>query len=190
MNREMTLQRRLAVYGPGLIFFSLLELHLSVKSPLPAPDFLLLFPALAALWTPGYDGFVLGLTAGFIRDFAAGRGYGSGMLAGMILGLLGNRLARDGWKNYLIWGGLLVLGGTIIHDGVMTLFGWLIPLSQGSTVLSIMLKTYFLRLPGQLLANLAGALILSAYLFLAFYVPGSRKAEPDLTATAKEVIDG
>jgi len=187
MNREARLGRRLAVYGPGFVFLALLQLMLSLYSGFPTPDFLLLFPLLAALWTPGYDGFILGLAAGFIRDYAAGRGYGLGMLVVMILCLCGNALARDGWKNYAFRASLLVVGATVVHALTMAVFAWLVPLDQIFSTFGATIRIALARLPLRLLANVGGALLVSGYFWLCFLQRKPGEAGPDLTVRAKEV---
>ncbi len=187
MNREASLGRRLAVYGPAFIFLALLQLMLSLERAFPTPDFLLLFPLLAALWTPGYDGFILGLAAGFIRDYAAGRGYGLGMLVVMILCLCGNALARDGWKNYAIRASLLVAGATVVHTLTLAVFAWLVPLDQIISTFGTVIRIAFASIPLQLLVNVGGALLISGYFWLGFLKRQTGEGGPDLTVRAKEV---
>ncbi|NLA95898.1 MAG: hypothetical protein GX838_03540 [Clostridiaceae bacterium] len=175
MNREANLGRRLAVYGSGFIFLALLQLMLSLDSSYPTPDFLLLFPLLAALWTPGYDSFILGLAAGFIRDYAAGRGYGPGMLLGMVLCLCGNALARVGWKNYAVRGSLLIAGATVVQALTMAVFAWLVPLDQSSSTFSTAIRIALSQVPLQLLANVGGALLVSGYFWLCFFHKADRR---------------
>ena len=64
MNRDATIWRRLAVYLPGLLFAAFLQIA-RLDWSLFRPDFLILFPLIAGLWTGGYDGFAFGLAAGF-----------------------------------------------------------------------------------------------------------------------------
>lgn len=186
MNREITLGRRLAVYGPAFILLALVQLMTSLNRRYPVPDFLLVFPLLAALWTPGYDSFILGLAAGFICDYAAGRGYGPGMLAAMILCLCGNALAREGWKNYAIRGSLLVAGATLVHTLVMALFAWLIPPGPIDTSFIMVIRVSLSSIPLKLMANLAGALLVTAFFWLAFFQRRAGKDGAELTARVKE----
>ena len=60
MNLELGARRRILVYGAGFIVLSLVQLTMTVGDYFLLPDFLFLIPLLAAMWTPGYDGFALG----------------------------------------------------------------------------------------------------------------------------------
>ncbi|HPX93866.1 MAG TPA: hypothetical protein PK646_06570 [Bacillota bacterium] len=187
MNREVNLGRRLAVYVPAFIILSLLQLRMSLDTALPFPDFLLIFPLLVALWTPGYDSFFLGLAAGFIRDYAAGRGYGPGMLAAMILSLCANALAGNGWKNFAVRGGLLLPGATMVHELTMAVYAWLIPLDQNLPSFGTAIKVSFSQLPLKLAANMAGALAVTGFFSLAFYERRAGKEAEGLTGIVREV---
>ena len=168
MNRELPLKRRVPVYAAGLLFVALFQLSFSVYGFYLQPDFLFLMPLLAAMWTPGYDGFVLGLVAGFLRDYAAGRGYGPGMLLGLLLGLLGHTIARDGWRQYAIRGSIAVVLSSVVSDIVLSFLAWALPFLPQETSLSQVFRVTWGRLPRQLLSNLVGALILTGYFALAF----------------------
>lgn len=187
MSREVNPGRRLAVYGLCFIFLAFLQLMLSLDRRYPTPDFLLVFPLLAALWTPGYDSFILGLAAGFICDYAAGIGYGPGMLVAMILSLSGNALARHGWKNYVVRGSLLVAGATVVHTLIMAVFAWLTPLGQIDSSFVTAIRAALIPLPLKLLANLGGALLITAYFWLAFFKRQAGRGEADLAVKVKEV---
>ncbi len=168
MNPEVSLGRRIAVYAPGLLIFALAELQLSLNPAFPSPAFLLIFPLLAGLWTPGYDGFVLGLVAGFISDYAAGRGYGPGMLLLMAFGLCGSYLAREGWRQYAVRGGILLVAASLAQALIYSLLAWMIPLRPLEGSLPGLLKLSLSSLPAQVLSTGLGALLVTGYLFLAF----------------------
>jgi hypothetical protein len=166
MNLDLPLRRRLLVYVPAFLALVLLQLKLSLDGYRPQADFLMLLPLLAALWTPGYDPLVLGLAAGFIRDYAAGRGYGLGMLAGMALALIGNRMARDGWRMYAIRGSILVVGATLVHSWLLSFLAYLIPLEEGRANFVQVMRVWASHLPLSLVLNLAASLAITAYLTL------------------------
>ncbi len=189
MSLETGLRRRLLVYGPALLLLTLLQFQLSVSAAFAVPDFLFLLPLLAAMWTPGYDGFVLGLAAGFIRDFAAGRGYGPGMLLGMVLALCGQAAAGRGWKQYLSRLGILLFLSTVFHDGLLTLLAWFMPLGIQTGSLALALKLFIYGLPTRLLANLAGAALLSGLFALAFYSRKKDDGSPAIDFRGGEIQD-
>lgn len=190
MNHDISLRRRLAVYGPGLMILALIQLWLSLAGHFPSPDVLLLFPALAALWTPGYDGFVLALIAGFIRDYSAGRGYGLGMLVALALALVANAWARPGWKRYALRGGILVIGGTLAHELAMALVAWLVPLGDHSPPLGKAIRVALSQVPFKLVINLAAALLITACLGLTLGGWRQDRSGPDLAESASEVNHG
>ena len=168
MRPEASLKKRLIVYGTGLFILALVQLEGSLHPAWPLPDFLLLLPLLAGLWTPGHDSFILGLAAGFLRDYAAGRGYGAGMLLGMLLGLLASYLAHQSWRAYAIRGGLLVLASGLIQEGVLSMLAWLLPLGDQPLALGSLLLQALDRLPVRTAANLLGALLMTGILALVF----------------------
>ena len=168
MRPDTPLKRRLIIYGAGLLILALVQLEGSLHPAWPMPDFLLLLPLLAGLWTPGHDSFILGLAAGFLRDYAAGRGYGAGMLLGMLLGLLASYLAHQAWRAYAIRGGLLVLAAGLVQDLILSLLAWLLPLGDQPLPLVPLLLQSLGRLPVKTAANLAGALLMTGILALAF----------------------
>ncbi|HZK29317.1 MAG TPA: hypothetical protein VFD19_03770, partial [Clostridia bacterium] len=157
------------MYGIGLLLLAQIQFRWSLGTKIPLLDFLFLLPLLAALWTPGYDGFAVGLVAGFLRDYAAGRGYGLGMIVGMTLGLLGSALAREGWKSYVTRGGLLIVFATIVNEWMMSFLGWLIPPGNRAASLGTTMKMSFINMPERLLVNSVCALLLTGYLRLAFF---------------------
>ncbi len=169
MSREATVVRRLAVYLPGLIIFALIQILPRSSGAIFMPDFLFIFPLLAGLWTTGYDGFTTGLFAGFLRDYLAGRGYGAGMLIGMFIGLLAGWLAREGWKQYLIRGSILITVTTFLHELSMSFLVWLWPLGDLRPSFTVSMRVALARYPSKLLGNVLGALILTSYFVLAFY---------------------
>lgn len=168
MNPEIRLRKRWLVYGFGLFILTLIQLKGSLRPTWTLPDFLLLLPLLAGLWTPGHDSFILGLATGFIRDYAAGRGYGTGMLLGMFLGLWASYLAREGWRAYAIRGGILVMAASLIQEGVLSFLSGLLPLSDLPVSLGQTLLLALGGLPVKLAANMAGALVMTALLALLF----------------------
>lgn len=190
MNREISLQRRMIVYGIGLLLLAQIQLRLSLDAAIPYPDLLLLLPLLAALWTPGYDGFILGLLAGFIRDYAAGRGYGLGMIVGMIFGLCASALARDGWRQYGIRGGLLAVVATAVNEWTMSLFAWLTPLNNQRASLGAAMKVSFANMPGRLLSNFVGALLLTGCLALAFFEKNAKSSHGGIMSVTEREFDG
>ncbi|HNZ63959.1 MAG TPA: hypothetical protein PKH23_06500 [Bacillota bacterium] len=168
MRREETVWRRLAVYLPGLIAAALLQAVPRSSALIPVPDLLFLFPMMAGLWTTGYDGFAVGLAAGFLRDYMAGRGYGVGMLIGMFTGLLAGLAAREGWRQYAIRGGMLIAAVTLFYEILMSLFAWLWPLNGVRSSLGLYIRLTLSRYPSRLLSNLFGALLLTGFFVLAF----------------------
>ncbi|HHX20075.1 MAG TPA: hypothetical protein GX728_06555 [Clostridiaceae bacterium] len=179
MNRDATIWRRLAVYLPGLLFAAFLQTLPGSTGRLVSPDFLILFPLIAGLWTGGYDGFAFGLAAGFLRDYMAGRGYGVGMLAGMFVGLIAGRLAAEGWQRYALRGGILVLVTTFIYDMTMSFFVWLIPMGDVRTPLGPLWRVALSHFPAKLLSNIIGALALTCYFWLAFYRRKTKREKND-----------
>lgn len=168
MRPDASLKKRLIIYGTGLFVLALVQLEGSLHPAWPLPDFLLLLPLMAGLWTPGHDSFILGLAAGFLRDYAAGRGYGAGMLLGMLLGLLASYLAREAWRAYAIRGGLLVLVAGLVQELILSLLVWLLPLGDQPLSLGSLLLQVMDGLPVKTAANLAGALLLTGIFSLVF----------------------
>lgn len=186
MNPEATLRRRLLVYGPLILLLGLVQLQLSLWPASFGPDFLLLLPLLAGLWTPGYDSFILGLLAGFLKDYAAGRGYGAGMLLTMALGLMASYLGREGWRAYLLRAGALVLGASFIQEEVLSFLAWLVPLTDRHESLGRSLLLSLGRLPSIFLANLLGTLFMTLLLALLFS-PWKKTRGGEETAFSQEV---
>lgn len=186
MNHEIRLQRRWLVYGLGLLLLTLIQLRGSLQTTWVLPDFLLLLPLLAGLWTPGHDSFILGLATGFVRDYAAGRGYGTGMLLGMFLGLWASYLAREGWRAYALRGGILVIAASVIQEGVLSFLTWLLPLGELPVPLGQALLLALGRLPVKLAANLIGALVMTALLALLFRDWKKAAGSLDFASSLKE----
>lgn len=190
MNLELGARRRILAYGAGFIVLSLVQLTMTVGDYYLLPDFLFLIPLLAAMWTPGYDGFALGLAAGFLRDYAAGRGYGPGMLVGLLLGLLGNAVARSGWRQYAIRGSVLVVLSTVFHELFLSLFSWILPFLPTETRFLQVLRVSFSRMPRLLLSNMVGALILTGYFTLCLHDWKSKLKKQKQTPTLSEAQHG
>ncbi len=179
MNLDATIWRRLAVYLPGLFLSGFIQASPGSTGSFISPDFLFLFPLIAGLWTGGYDGFATGLAAGFFRDYMAGRGYGIGMLAGMFVGLLAGRLAAEGWQQYALRGGILVIVTTWVYEMTMSFFVWLLPMGDVRTPLGLLWHIALSRYPAKLLSNIIGALALTGYFLLAFYRRKSKRETSD-----------
>ena len=189
MKPEATLGRRIAVYAPGLLLFALVQLYLTLNPALPPPAFLLIFPLLAGLWTPGNDAFILGLLAGFITDYAAGRGYGPGMLLLMAFGLCGSYLAREGWRPYALRGGILLVAASLVQAVVFSMVAYMVPLGPLEGSLPALLEQSFSRLPAQILSNALAALLVTGYFWLAFRDWKALKRRERAGLAAEEALD-
>ncbi|MDD2427776.1 MAG: rod shape-determining protein MreD [Eubacteriales bacterium] len=170
ISRPLRIWRLVLVYGVMLFVLTSIQIYPGLWSNIPAPDFLLFIPLVVGIARGGRDGFALGLIAGFLRDYLAGRLYGPGMLEGMIIGLIAAFLFSDirriFWRRLL----LLWLGVSLAHEFVMSLLSYLFPIDR-DLVLSFrtILRKSAADLPLILLANLFATVLILFFLLLGFY---------------------
>lgn len=170
ISRSINIWHRVLLYAVLIYVLYNIQLYPAFWTRIPAPDFLLLLPLVIGLARGGREGFVIGLIAGFLRDYSAGRLYGLGMLEGMIIGLLAGMLFSDDRK--IFWRRLLLLwlGVTLTHEFVMTLLSYFFPLDRDLPLnFAAILRNTATDLPLVFVANLIAAVLILLFLWLGFY---------------------
>ncbi|MGI6157555.1 MAG: rod shape-determining protein MreD [Saccharofermentanales bacterium] len=176
MRPDASVRRRVSVFGIGLLLGALLQLHAASAGWRWVPDFLLLYPLLVGLWSPGHDAYVVAMFAGFIRDFAAGRGYGLAMLIALLLAMLGHAFATDRWRPWLARMMCLVLAITPVHRFLMGLFSLILPPRPVVSSFRGAMAWGFSGFGRALAANIVAALLTVLYFVPAFYTRSTESA--------------
>jgi rod shape-determining protein MreD len=183
MRKNRALIRILLAYSVYALVLSLLQVTLpdAVSYGGQRPDLTLILAVLAGYMFGGADGYAVGLAAGLMRDLLAGRSLGLGMLILMTLGMLASVLFQQLFRRNILLGLVQIVIFTVVYEGLITLFSFLIPMLPGVThPLASLLQSLLDRLPAQILVNvLAGIPLIFLLAFVGPYNRGSRSDDPD-----------
>ena len=183
MKKNRALIRIVLVYAVYTLGLGLLQVTLPdpVSFGGQRPDLTLILAVLVGYMFGGADGFAIGLAAGLMRDLLAGRSLGLGMLILMTLGMLASILFQQLFRRNILLGLVQIIIFTVVYEGLITVFSFLIPMLPGVTHhLSSLVQSVLDRLPAQLLVNvLAGIPLIFLLAFLGPYHRGSRSDDPD-----------
>lgn len=183
MRKNRALIRVLLAYTVYTLVLSLLQVTLpdAVSYGGQRPDLTLILAVLAGYMFGGADGYAVGLAAGLMRDLLAGRSLGLGMLILMTLGMLASVLFQQLFRRNILFGLVQIVIFTLVYEGLITLFSFLIPMLPSVTYpISSLLQSLLDRLPAQILVNvLAGIPLIFLLAFVGPYHRGSRSDDPD-----------
>lgn len=149
-------------------------LSLLIFRPAYVPDLLLMLPLIAGIWHGRRYGFWMGLTAGFFRDFLAGRLLGPGILIGMYIGLAASLLHHEDRRFRLLFTAVSAPILTVMFSLLMTLLQIVTPYPDQPPIEPrlIVLRSVN-QLPWQLLINVGAAF----FVLSLFYLIPLRKRE-------------
>jgi rod shape-determining protein MreD len=145
------------------------------------PDLTLILAVLCGYLFGQRDGMFVGLAAGFFRDMLAGRVLGFGMLILMYAGLIAAVAFRQLFRRNIAFGIVQVFLATVVYELSLSVLNFILPMLPDVNIsIDFLLRQFFARLPGAVLANVLASIPLMLFLYyLGPYKRGSHQEVKD-----------